>query len=369
MLIGVPKEIKNFENRVAIVPAAVKALVARQHKVRIQTGAGLGSGISDQDYVSCGAEIVATAKEAWSADLVMKVKEPQASEYEFLKPGLLLYTYLHLAAEPELTQALIKNKVNSIAYETIQLKDGSLPLLKPMSEVAGRMSTQVGATLLENRFGGRGVLLGGVPGVHRGVVTVIGGGVAGINAAKIAVGLGATVNVLEKSQKRLEYLDDIFGTSINTLMSNPLNIEECVLKSDVVIGSVLIPGAKAPKLVTRDMIKKMKPGSVVVDIAIDQGGCFETSKPTSHQSPTYVEEGVTHYCVTNMPGAVARTSTFALTNYTLDYLLKLVSGPVQAIKSDEALALGVNTWGGHCTYKQVAMDLGLEYTTLDKALG
>lgn len=369
MLIGVPKEIKNFENRVAIVPAAVKALVARQHKVRIQSGAGLGSGISDADYMACGAEMVATAKEAWSADLVMKVKEPQASEYEFLRPGLFLYTYLHLAAEPELTQALLKNKVNAIAYETIQLKDGSLPLLKPMSEVAGRMSTQVGATLLENRFGGRGVLLGGVPGVHRGVVTVIGGGVAGINAAKIAVGLGATVNILEKNQKRLEYLDDIFGTAVNTLMSNPLNIEESVVRSDVVIGSVLIAGAKAPKLVTREMIKRMKPGSVVVDIAIDQGGCFETSRPTSHQSPTYVEEGVTHYCVTNMPGAVARTSTFALTNYTLDYLLKLVSGPAQAIKSDEALALGVNTWAGHCTYKQVAMDLGVEYTMLEKALG
>jgi len=368
MLIGVPKEIKNFENRVAIVPAAVKALNERGHKIRIETSAGEGSGFRDSDYVACGAEIVNSAKDAWDVDLVMKVKEPQQAEFEHMKPGLLLYTYLHLAAEPELTAELIKRKVNSVAYETIQLKNGSLPLLKPMSEVAGRMSTQIGATLLENRFGGRGVLLGGVPGVQRGVVTIIGGGVAGINATKIAVGLGARVFVIEKNQARLEYLDDIFGTSINTLMSNPLNIENCVAKSDVVVGSVLIPGAKAPKLVSRDMIKRMAAGSVVVDIAIDQGGCFETSKPTSHKDPYYVEEGVTHYCVTNMPGAVARTSTYALTNYTLDYLLKLVEGPEQAIKSDEALALGVNTWNGQCTYKQVAMDLGLEYTPLEKAL-
>ncbi len=364
MIVGVPKEIKNLENRVAIVVAGVKALVAIGAKVRIQSGAGLGSGISDEAYKVAGAEIVPTAKEAWSADLVMKVKEPQEAEFQYLRPGLYLYTYLHLANELRLTQELIEKKVRAIAYETIQLPDRSLPLLRPMSEVAGRMAPQVGASLLEKRNGGRGVLLGGTPGVHRGVVSIIGGGVSGINAAKIAVGLGAEVAILERDQKRLEYLDDVFGSTVSTVMSNPVNIEECITRSDLVIGSVLIPGAKAPKLVTREMIKKMNKGSVIVDVAIDQGGCFETSRPTSHENPTFVEEGVIHYCVTNMPGAVPRTSTLALTNHTLSYALKLAKDPIQALKDDPALALGVNTWDGTCTYAQVAKDLGLNYAAL-----
>ena len=369
MIVGIPKEIKNLENRVAIVRAGVKALVSAGHKVRVESGAGVGSGVTDDHYKAAGAEIVSSGKEAWSADLVMKVKEPQESEFEFMRPGLFLFTYLHLANEPKLAAALLERKVRGIAYETIQLPDRSLPLLKPMSEVAGRMGPQVGANLLEKRNGGRGVLLGGVPGVHRGVVTIIGGGIAGANSAKIAVGLGAEVIIIEKDQRRLEYLDDVFQTSASTLMSNQVNIEDSVARSDLVIGSVLIPGAKAPKLVTREMIKRMKPGSVVVDIAIDQGGCFETSRPTSHEKPTYIEEGVTHYCVTNMPGAVSRTSTFALTNHTLPYALKLAADPVQAVKTDPSLMLGVNTWDGLCSYEAVANDLGLKYTPIREVLG
>ncbi len=369
MLVGIPKEIKNLENRVAIVLAGVKSLVQAGHKVRVETNAGLGSGISDDQYRSCGAEIVKTAKEAWSADLVMKVKEPLPQEFEFMRPGLYLFTYLHLANEPKLAAALLERKVRAIAYETIQLPDRSLPLLRPMSEVAGRMGPQIGANLLEKRNGGRGVLLGGTPGVQRGVVTIIGGGVSGTNAAKIAVGLGAEVIIMERDQRRLEYLDDIFGTSASTLMSNHVNIEDSIARSDLVIGSVLIPGAKAPKLVSREMIKSMQPGAVVVDIAIDQGGCFETSRPTSHENPTYVEEGVIHYCVTNMPGAVARTSTYALTNHTLPYALKIAADPVGSIRSDKSLALGVNCWDGFCPYEQVASDLKLKYTPLSDVLG
>lgn len=369
MLIGIPKEVKNLENRVAIVRAGVTALVAAGHKVRIETNAGVGSGITDEQFRVAGAEIVKTPAEAWGCDMVIKVKEPLETEFQYMRPGLLLFTYLHLANEPKLGAALLERKVRAVAYETIQLPDRSLPLLRPMSEVAGRMGPQIGANLLEKRNGGRGILLGGVPGVARGVVTIIGGGVAGTNAAKIAVGLGAEVTILERDQKRLEYLDDIFGTTMATRMSNADNIEECVHRSDLVVGTVLIPGAKAPKLVSRDMIKRMNPGAVVVDIAIDQGGCFETSKPTSHEKPTYVEEGVTHYCVTNMPGAVARTSTFALTNHTLPYALKLAKDPIAAIRQDAALALGVNTWDGACTYEQVASDLGLRYTPLKEVVG
>jgi alanine dehydrogenase len=368
MIIGVPKEVKNLENRVAVVVGGVKALVQAGHKVLIQKGAGIGSGITDEEYTRAGGTLVASASEAWSADLVMKVKEPQAQEFAFMRPGQYLFTYLHLANEPELTQQLLAKKVRSIAYETIQLKDGALPLLRPMSEVAGRMAPQIGANLLEKRNGGRGVLLGGTPGVPRGIVTIIGGGVSGINAAKIAVGLGAQVTIIERDQKRLEYLDDVFGSSASTRMSNPTNVEECVASSDLVVGSVLIPGAKAPKLVTRAMIARMNPGSVVVDVAIDQGGCFETSRPTSHENPTYIDEGVIHYCVTNMPGAVPRTSTLALTNHTLAYATRLAKDPVSAILSDPALALGVNTWDGHCTYEVVARDLNLGYTALDKLL-
>ncbi len=369
MIVGIPKEIKNLENRVAIVMAGVKALVGAGHKVLVETGAGLGSGITDDQYKSCGAQIVSKAQDAWAADLVIKVKEPIESEYNHMRPGLFLFTYLHLASEPKLAKALMERKVRAVAYETVQLPDRTLPLLRPMSEVAGRMAPQIGANLLEKRNGGRGVLLGGVPGVAKGVVTIVGGGVSGTNAAKIAVGLGAEVIILERDQRRLEYLDDIFGTSASTLMSNQVNIEECVARSDLVIGSVLIPGAKAPKLVTREMIKRMNPGSVVVDIAIDQGGCFETSKPTSHEKPTYIEENVIHYCVTNMPGAVARTSTLALTNHTLPYALKLAADPVGSLRKDPAMALGVNCWDGHCVYEQVASDLNLPYTPLKEVLG
>jgi len=369
MIIGIPKEIKNLENRVAIVLAGVKSLVNFGHKVKVQSGAGLGSGITDDEYRKAGAEIVMTASEAWNSEMVIKVKEPLDTEFQYLKPGLLLYTYLHLAAEPRLAKELLDKKVRAIAYETIQTADRALPLLKPMSEVAGRMASQVGANILEKRNGGRGILLGGVPGVPRGVVTIIGGGVAGTNAAKIAVGLGAEVTILERDQKRLEYLDDIFGNTISTRMSDPYNIEECVKRSDLVIGTVLITGAKAPKLVTREMVRMMNPGSVIVDVAIDQGGCFETSKPTSHETPTYLDENVIHYCVTNMPGAVPRTSTFALTNHTIRYAIALAKNPVQAIKDDPSLALGVNCWDGKCTYEPVAKDLGFEFVPLMKVLG
>lgn len=368
MIIGVPKEIKNLENRVAVVPAGVKAFKMQGHRVLVQSQAGLGSGYTDEQYKVAGAELVATAAEAWSADLVMKVKEPQESEFPYMRPGLVLFTYLHLANEVKLTKELVQKKVRAIAYETIQLPDGSLPLLRPMSEVAGRMAPQVGASLLEKRNGGRGVLLGGTPGVSRGVVTIIGGGVSGINAAKIAVGLGAEVTIIERDQRRLEYLDDIFGSQVSTKMSNAINVEESVIRSDLVVGSVLIPGAKAPKLVTRAMVQQMNPGSVLVDVAIDQGGCFETSKPTSHENPTYVDSGVIHYCVTNMPGAVPRTSTLALTNHTISYALKIAADPVAAIRADRALALGVNAWDGHCTYEQVAKDVGVAYTPLEKLL-
>jgi alanine dehydrogenase len=367
MRIGIPKEIKNLENRVAIVLAGVKTLVSAGHQVCVQSTAGLGSGITDEQYKAAGAKIVPGAAEAWACDMVMKVKEPLEEEFQYLRPGLLLFTYLHLASEPRLASVLLERKVRGVAYETIQTPDGSLPLLKPMSEVAGRLAPQVGANLLERRNGGRGVLLGGVPGVSRGVVTIIGGGVAGVNSAKIAVGLGAEVIIIEKNQNRLAYLDDIFGSQITTKMSNTINIEESVARSDLVIGSVLIPGAKAPKLVTREMIASMAPNTVVVDIAIDQGGCFETSRPTSHEKPTYIEEGVIHYCVTNMPGMVARTSTLALTNHTLWYALKLAEDPMKAIKSDHSLALGVNTWDGACVYEAVAKDLNLPYTPFAKA--
>jgi alanine dehydrogenase len=368
MKIGVPKEVKNLENRVALVRAGVRTLVSQGHEVIVQKSAGIGSGITDDEFKLNGARIVDTAKEAWDADMVIKVKEPQAEEFEFMRPGLFLFTYLHLANEPKLTAELVKRKVRAIAYETIQLVDGSLPLLKPMSEVAGRMGPQVGAHYLEKSQGGMGILLGGTPGTSRGHVTIIGGGVAGTNAAKIAVGLGARVTIVERNQKRLEYLDDIFGSTVNTLMSNPITIEESVKKSDLVIGSILIPGAKASKLVTKELVEQMKPGSVLVDIAIDQGGCFETSKPTSHQNPVYDYKGVLHYCVTNMPGAVARTSTFALTNHTLSYATQIASDPVGAIRHDPALALGVNCWDGHCVYKQVADDLKLPFTPLQQLL-
>jgi len=365
MRIGVAKEIKNNENRVAMTPAGVVNLLNFGHEVFIETGAGLGSGFSDEDYVNAGAKIVNTAEEAWSMDMVMKVKEPLESEYKYFREGLILFTYLHLAPEPELTKALIENKVIGIAYETVQLPNNTLPLLTPMSEVAGRMATQIGAQFLEKVHGGKGILLAGVPGVKRGKVTIIGGGVAGTNAAKMAIGLGAHVTIIDLNPDRLRQLDDIFGSDVTTLMSNPYNIAEAVKESDLVIGAVLIPGAKAPKLVSEEMIQSMSAGSVVVDIAIDQGGIFETTdRITTHDNPTYEKHGVVHYAVANMPGAVPRTSTIALTNVTVPYAVQIANkGYKQACLDNEALLKGINTLDGFVTYEAVAEAHGLEYSS------
>ncbi|MCS0673161.1 alanine dehydrogenase [Cytobacillus firmus] len=368
MIIGVPKEIKNNENRVAATPASVDALVKAGHKVLVEIDAGIGSGFTNEDYTEVGAVIVETAAEAWDAEMVMKVKEPLASEYGYFREGLVLFTYLHLAAEPELAKALTEKGVTAIAYETVEV-NRTLPLLTPMSEVAGRMSAQIGAQFLQKTNGGMGILLAGVPGVSRGKVTIIGGGVVGINAAKMAIGLGAQVTIIDLSPERLRQLDDIFGNSIQTLMSNPFNIAQAVKDADLVIGAVLIPGAKAPKLVTEEMIKTMKPGSVVVDVAIDQGGIFETvDHITTHDNPTYDKHGVVHYAVANMPGAVPRTSTIALTNVTINYALQIANkGVVKAIEDNAALKLGVNVVNGSITYPAVAKDLGYEYVSVEEA--
>lgn len=364
MRIGVPKEIKNNENRVAMTPAGVVNLLNFGHEVFIETEAGLGSGFTDADYVNAGASIVQSAEEAWSMEMVMKVKEPLPTEYKYFREGLILFTYLHLAPEPELTKALIENKVVGIAYETVQLPNNTLPLLTPMSEVAGRMATQIGAQFLEKVHGGKGILLAGVPGVKRGKVTIIGGGVAGTNAAKMAIGLGASVTIIDLSPDRLRQLDDIFGSDVTTLMSNPYNIAEAVKESDLVIGAVLIPGAKAPKLVSEEMIQSMSQGSVVVDIAIDQGGIFETTdRITTHDNPTYEKHGVVHYAVANMPGAVPRTSTIALTNVTVPYAVQIANkGYKQACLDNEALLKGINTLDGFVTYEAVAQSHNLEYS-------
>lgn len=363
MRIGVPTEIKNNENRVAMTPAGVVQLVRSGHKVFIQKGAGMGSGFTDKEYSQAGASIVETAADAWSMDMVMKVKEPIPTEYGFFREDLILFTYLHLAPEPELTKELVTKKVIGIAYETVQLANGSLPLLTPMSEVAGRMSTQLGAQFLQKPEGGKGVLLGGVPGVKSGKITIIGGGVAGTNALKIAVGLGADVTIIDINPDRLRELDDIFGNQISTLMSNPYNIAQAVEESDLVIGAVLIPGAKAPKLVTEEMIQSMEPGSVVVDIAIDQGGSFETTdRITTHDNPTYIKHDIVHYAVANMPGAVPRTSTIALTNVTVPYAVQIAGkGYREACLQNQALCKGINTLEGYVTYKAVADAHGLEY--------
>lgn len=363
MKIGVPKEMKNNENRISMAPSGVVNLVRSGHEVYIETGAGTGSGFSDEDYTAAGAIIVQSAEEAWSKDMVMKVKEPLPEEYNYFYEGLILFTYLHLAPEPELTRALVEKKVTAIAYETVQLPNRSLPLLTPMSEVAGRMAPQIGAQFLEKVYGGKGILLSGVPGVRRGKVTIIGGGIAGTNAAKIAVGLGADVTILDVNPDRLRQLDDIFGWELTVLMSNPYNIAESVKTSDLVIGAVLIPGAKAPKLVTEEMVTEMSPGSVVVDIAIDQGGIFATTdKITTHDNPTYEKHGVIHYAVANMPGAVPRTSTIALTNVTVPYALEIANkGVKRAVLENEALLLGCNAAGGHITYQAVAEAHGMEY--------
>lgn len=370
MLIGIPKEIKNNENRVAMTPAGVFTLRSSGHEVLIETGAGLGSSFTDASYIQAGAKIVQTAEEAWGVDMVMKVKEPIASEYHFFHKGLVLFTYLHLASEVELTKALLENEVIGLAYETVQLPNNLLPLLAPMSEVAGRMSTQIGAQYLEKTKGGKGVLLAGVPGVSRGNVVVIGGGQAGANAARIAVGMGAHVTVLDLSVDRLRQLDDIFGNSIQTLVSNPFNISESVKEADLVIGAVLIPGAKAPKLVSEEMVQSMKPGSVLVDIAIDQGGIFETSdRVTTHDDPIYVKHGIVHYAVANMPGAVPQTSTMALTNVTVPYALQIANkGFKQALLDNEALRKGLNTVSGNVTYKAVAEAQNLQYVTAESIL-
>jgi alanine dehydrogenase len=370
VLIGVPKEIKTREYRVGMTPAGVRAFVGRGHRVLVQAGAGEGSGISDEAYVRAGATIVPTAADAWGAEMVVKVKEPLPAEFGFFRKDLIVYTYLHLAAEPELTKQLAKSGVAGVAYETIELTDGSLPLLRPMSEVAGRMSVQVGAACLQKEHGGKGILLGGVPGTRRGRVVILGGGVVGKNAATIAVGMGAQVTVLDVRGDTMEYLEDVFGGAIETLYSNEDNIEQCVQRADLVIGAVLVTGAKAPKLVTEKLISQMEKGSVVVDVAVDQGGCIETCRPTTHDNPTYEVHGVVHYCVANMPGAVSHTSTWALTNTTLKYGLAIAEkGVVAAAKADRALLLGINTFGGAVTYGPVAAAHNLEYVPIERALG
>ncbi len=367
--VGVPKEIKTREYRVGMTPAGVRQLVARGHKVLIEKGAGEGSGLRDDDYVRAGATIVPTAADAWGAEMVVKVKEPLPAEYGFFRKDLLLYTYLHLAAEPELTKELVKSGVAGVAYETIENADGSLPLLRPMSEVAGRMSVQVGAKYLEKEHGGKGVLLGGVPGTRRGRVVILGGGVVGKNAARIAIGMGAHVTVCDVRGEQMDYLEDVFGAEIETLYSNPANIEEIVLRADLVIGAVLVTGAKAPVLVDRALVSRMEPGSVIVDVAVDQGGCIETCRPTSHDNPTYEVDGVVHYCVPNMPGAVSQTSTFALTNTTIRYALDLADKGVRAVaQASKPLSLGVNTFAGQVTYQPVAQAHGLEYVDLAKLI-
>lgn len=363
MIIGIPKEIKNHENRVGMTPAGVYALVQEGHTVLVETNAGLGSGFTDADYSQQGAQIVATASEAWAAKMVVKVKEPLVAEYSYLRDDLLLFTYLHMAPAPELAEAMLTAKTTGIAYETVRNPFGQLPLLIPMSEVAGRMSVQIGAHFLTKQEGGSGVLLGGVPGVEKGHITIIGGGVVGTQAARVSLGFGAKVTILDISAKRLAELEDIFGNQIQTLMSNPFNIAEAVKDADLVIGAVLIPGAKAPKLVTDEMVKSMRPGSVIVDVAVDQGGVIATAdKVTTHDQPVYEKYGVLHYAVANIPGAVARTSTLALTNVTLPYILNLAKkGFKKAIQEDKGLLQGVTTYKGNITNQPVAEGLGREY--------
>jgi len=369
MRIGVPREIKAEEKRVALTPSGVAGLVSHQHHVLIERGAGLGSGITDREYRRAGATITGAA-EAWGrADLVMKVKEPLPSEYRYLRPGLILFTYLHLASSRGLTRALARSGVTAVAYETIQLEDGSLPLLAPMSEIAGRLAVQVGAWCLEAQNGGSGILLSGASGVPPGKVVVIGGGIAGGNACEIATGMGASVSVIERNPNRLRYLRDILGGRLATLMSNRVNIEEEVRAADLVIGTVLIAGAKAPRLITRRMVRSMRPGSAIVDVSIDQGGCVETARPTTHRKPIYVEERVVHYAVTNMPGIVPHTSTFALTNATFQYALALADrGLARAVSEDVALRRGVNVMRGKITHAGVGEAFGTTHTEVEALL-
>jgi alanine dehydrogenase len=370
MIIGVPKEIKNNENRVALTPAGAAELVKRGHEVYVQATAGMGSGFTDEEYVSAGAQMLPTIEEVYGkAEMIIKVKEPIEPEYELIREGQLLYTYFHFASSEALTNAMIRNKSVCLAYETVELPDRSLPLLVPMSEVAGRMSAQEGAKYLEKTYGGRGMLLGGVPGVHPAKVLIIGGGIVGTEAAKMAAGLGADVTIMDVSLKRMRYLDDIMPANVKTMMSNEFNIRQMVQDHDLIIGAVLIPGAKAPNLITRDMLKTMKPGTVLVDVAIDQGGCIETTHPTTHDDPTFVIDDVIHYSVANMPGAVPRTSTLALTNATLPHAIDLAEkGWKQACREDNSLKKGLNVVDGKVVYKGVAEAFGLTYYDVDSIL-
>jgi alanine dehydrogenase len=367
--IGVPKEIKDQEGRVGITPAGVHELVDAGHTVLVQSTAGDESGITDRDYERRGGRIVRSAEDAWDADMVMKVKEPLPDEYPYLRPRQILFTYVHLAAAAELTQTLLEAGTVTIAYETVQLPDGELPLLTPMSEVAGRMAIQEGAFYLKKTAGGKGTLLGGVTGVAPANVVIIGAGVVGANSAKVAVGMGAQVTVLERNPRRMAYLDDVLHGRVMLVMSNPVTVEQSVAYADLLVGAVLIPGARAPRLVTEAMVRTMKPGSVIVDVAVDQGGCVETTQPTSHTHPTVMKYDVVHYGVTNMPGALPRTSTFALTNATIAYALAIANkGWRRAARDDHALALGVNTAEGHLTHPAVAEAHGFPYTPLESLL-
>jgi alanine dehydrogenase len=351
-----------------MTPGAVKALTRRGHQVLVQTGAGVGSSLSDEEYLSAGAEIVPYAEDVWAAQMVVKVKEPIASEYQYLRPDLILFTYLHLASDKPLTEALLTSGATGIAYETVQTETGQLPLLTPMSEVAGRMATQVGATYLQKSHGGRGILMGGVPGVAPANVVILGAGIVGTNAARVAVGLGSQVTVLDICHDRLKYLDDIYRGQLQTRISDEYNIEDVICEADLVIGAVLIPGGRAPCLVTRNMLPTMLKGSVIVDVAVDQGGCIETTHPTTHSNPTYEIDGVVHYCVANMPGAVPRTSTFALNNQTAVYTLNLANEGLDAVRKNHALQYGLNTHHGKVTYPAVADAFGLKYTEPMQAL-
>jgi len=363
MIIGIPKEIKNHEYRVGATPAGVLEMTKNNHEVLIQNNAGLEIGFSNEDYIKSGAKIVDTIEDVYKqADMIVKVKEPQKSECNLIKEGQIIFSYLHLAAEKELTKMLVDSKSVAIAFETVTANDNSLPLLAPMSEVAGKLSVQAGARALEKSQKGRGVLLGGVPGTDRGNVVILGGGVAGTNAAKIAIGMGANVTILDKYLPRIRYLCDIFGNSANVLYASTANLNKSVLNADLVVGAVLIPGAAAPKLVTKELVKEMKRGAVMVDISIDQGGCFETSKPTTHSEPTYIVDDIVHYCVTNMPGAVARTSTLALENSTLPFTLNLANkGYKKALQDDKHLLNGLNVISGKVTCEPVAEALGYEF--------
>lgn len=367
MLIGIPKEIKKGEYRVSIVPAGVKTLVDAGHGVLVEKNAGEGSGISDEDYIRAGAEVRKSRNDIWDeAEMIMKVKEPLPQEYDFMHEGQIIFTYFHLAPERKLTEALLERRIIGVAYETIELEDGTLPLLTPMSEIAGRMAVHVGAYFLQKEHNGRGVLLAGVPGVEPANVVILGGGVVGTNAAKIALGMGANVTVLDINLNRLRYLDDIFFGRITTLMSNIQNVGENVTKADLLIGGILIHGARAPHVVSRKMVSEMRKGAVIVDVAVDQGGCVETTRPTSHDNPIYEVDGVIHYCVANMPGAVARTSTFALTNTTFPYCLKMANmGYREAMRRDSALMRGLNVYDGQVTYKPVADALNMEYMSVE----